>query len=501
MARHTVNNMERGNFTKTIGWLFGHLEWVLIVCLVLVATLQYNVRPQSQSLLEIKKNGYIKVLISDEPDSQYLFNQRHYGFEYELLNKFAEQLGVELKLQVVPFAELFSLLNHGAGDIAVGGILDNPYVRRIGQPTLVWHQAETAVVYRRGTKRPKNLQQLGDEQVLASARYYQIQGFEKLNLADDYRSEYELLNAVANGTERFALSTNYRARKAKHYLPELNRSFIMPNKVDLVWVLPKRHDADLLAVLNQFLRESKAANLTEQLANDYLALPQRLSTYDALAIHEKINTILPNFEYAFRKAARKGDIDWYMLAAMAYQESKWSNSAKSPTGVRGIMQLTESTAEFLDVDDRMDMTQSIDAAAIYVRQLRARLPKSIKEPERTWFAVGAYNIGFKHIMNAYRKAKTMGLDATQWQVISELLPTLYDESYGKGKQAKSYVERVQIFTDILRFYDSHQRKQPSFDSVLAVDGLNLDYALGIVRREKRSMTRARLWERSIVILW
>jgi len=141
-------------------------------------------------------------------------------------------------------------------------------------------------------------------------------------------------------------------------------------------------------------------NLPSRLADEYFDRPTRLSTYDALAIHKKIETVFPRFEYAFRRAARKAGIDWQLIAAIAYQESHWSNEATSPTGVRGVMQLTNETAAFLGVADRMDMTQSIDAAAIYIKQLRARLPKRIKEPERTWFAVGAYNVGFKHILAA-----------------------------------------------------------------------------------------------------
>jgi len=121
------------------------------------------------------------------------------------------------------------------------------------------------------------------------------------------------------------------------------------------------------------------------------------------------------------------------------------------------MQLTTSTASFLGVDDRLDMSQSIDAAAKYVLQLKKRLPEDINEPERTWFAVGSYNMGLKHIVRAYKKAKKQGLDQTKWSVVSDLLPTLYGKPYSKGEQAKKYVERVQIFTDILRFYDLHQR--------------------------------------------
>ena len=439
-------------------YFFKHIEVFAIFFLVAFAVFKHYVHPQSHTLEEIVESGELRVLITDEPDSQYVFNKQHYGFEYELLELFAQSLNVKLSLQVVPYGELFTLLDSGTADIAIGGILESPFIHRVAEPTIAWYQAQTTVVYKRGTQRPIDLNDLAQYDVLTSSRYFQIEQLKSLSLVDDHRSEYELLTAVDNGEERFALSTNYRVLNAKHYLPNINRSFILPEKVDVVWVLPKRHDDALMSALNGFLQKSLDENLPSVLAETYFALPQRLSVYDGLAIHKKIEAVLPNFEYKFRISARKAGIDWHLLAGIAYQESRWSNDAKSPTGVRGIMQLTTKTAEFLGVDDRLDMTQSIDAAARYLLQLKSRLPSDIKEPERTWFAVASYNMGLKHIRKAYSKAKKQGLDQTQWSVVSELLPNLYGAPLSRGRQAKAYVERVQIFTDIMRFYDLHQRK-------------------------------------------
>ena len=437
--------------------MFLHIDVVLVSALVIIAAIQFYLRPQSQSFVQIKESGVLRVLISDEPDSQYVFNKQHYGFEYELLATFARSLDVELDLIVVPYGELFTLLDAGVGDVAVGGILDTNFVRRESQPTIPWFEATTTVVFKRGTKLPKTLDDLNSQTILSSARYYGLQNFNSVQLTDDHRSEYELLNAVAIGQEGFALSTDYRARNAKHYLPELNRSFVLPDKVNLVWSLPKKYDASLLAVLNQFLQIAINENLPARLEQYYLGLPNLLSPYDAVALRDKTRYVLPEFEARFRSSARKAKIDWTLLAAMSYQESLWSNDARSHTGVRGIMQITEDTADYLKVDDRMDMSQTIDAAGRYVRKLNDRLPDEIKEPQRTWFAVGAYNIGYKHVTAAYRRAQEEGLESTEWNTIAQLLPVLYGKPFSKGVQAKVYVERVQMFTDILRFHDDYLR--------------------------------------------
>lgn len=435
-----------------------YLEIILIIGVVLLALLHFLYKPlATNSLQSIQERGSLKVLISDDPDAQYHFNKQYYGFEFELLRTFADSLDVKLDVDVVPYGQLFTLLTNGAADMAVGGILQSPFIEIIIEPSIPWHQAEMTVVYKRGTKRPTSIKKLEKDHLYASARYYQLEGFDNLNITDDYRSEYDLLQAVNDGSINYALSTNYRARNAKHYLPNLNRAFVLDNPVELVWALPKRNDGTLLSVLNQFLQTAVDQNLPKVLANHYFTHKKILNTYDVLGIHKRIQTKLPEFEHLFRRAARRSDIDWFLIAAMAYQESHWSNSAVSPTGVKGIMQLTLETADFLDVSDRMDINESIYGAANYIGFLKSKLPRRIKEPQRTWFAVGAYNIGLGHVLEAYRKANRLNLDPTQWEVIGELLPTLYGKPFSRGVQAKDYVERIQIFTDIMRFYDQHQR--------------------------------------------
>ena len=79
-------------------------------------------------------------------------------------------------------------------------------------------------------------------------------------------------------------------------------------------------------------------------------------------------TKLPIYEDKFKKAAFINNIDWKLLAAISYQESKWNNDAISPTGVRGLMMLTENTANMLNVD-RLIPDESIDGASRYIKSL------------------------------------------------------------------------------------------------------------------------------------
>ena len=105
-----------------------------------------------------------------------------------------------------------------------------------------------------------------------------------------------------------------------------------------------------------------------------------LSYQDVSGVLERRLNVLPHFAELFRQAQLLTGLDWRLLAALAYQESKWDPHATSPTGVRGIMMLTAETADALGVGDRLDARQAIPAAARYLSQLIDALPARIEAP-------------------------------------------------------------------------------------------------------------------------
>src|SRR5690606_12604561 len=133
---------------------------------------------------------------------------------------------------------------------------------------------------------------------------------------------------------------------------------------------------------------------------------------------------LPRYEKMFRDAAEKHGLDWRLLAAIGYQESHWEPSARSKTGVRGLMMLTQRTAQAMGVANRLDPRQSIKGGARYFLHVHQSLPESIVEPDRTWFALAAYNIGNGHLEDARRLTEAEGLDPNKWLDVKKILPRL-----------------------------------------------------------------------------
>jgi membrane-bound lytic murein transglycosylase F len=121
------------------------------------------------------------------------------------------------------------------------------------------------------------------------------------------------------------------------------------------------------------------------------------------------------------------------------------------------MMLTMDTAAFLRVTDREDPVQSIFGGARYFRQLLDQLPPEIQEPERTWMALAAYNMGIGHLLDAREVTRRTGGDPNRWLDVRNALPLLTQAKwnrtlkygYARGYEAITYVGNVRTYYDML----------------------------------------------------
>jgi membrane-bound lytic murein transglycosylase F len=173
---------------------------------------------------------------------------------------------------------------------------------------------------------------------------------------------------------------------------------------------------------------------------------------------QHIEQRLPRYQAWFEKAGKDSGIDWRLLAAIGYQESHWNPKAVSPTGVRGLMMLTQDTMKQLGIDkSRHDPQASIEGGARYIRRVKKRLPKRIKNPDRTWMALAAYNIGFGHLEDARILTQDDGADPDKWIDVKKYLPRLSQKKwykkarhgYARGQEPVRYVENIRSYYDIL----------------------------------------------------
>jgi len=167
-------------------------------------------------------------------------------------------------------------------------------------------------------------------------------------------------------------------------------------------------------------------------------------------------------------------MDWRLLAAIAYQESRWDPLAESGDGALGVMMLTESTARELGVMDRANPRQSIFGGARYFAHMHRKIPKRIPEPDRTWLTVAAYNVGFGHLEDARVLTQMLGKNPDSWDDVREHLPLLEIErwylllkrGYARGSEPVQFVGRVQRFMTLLDWSTSEGKV---LDEVVSVN--------------------------------
>ncbi len=278
------------------------------------------------------------------------------------------------------------------------------------------------------------------------------------------RRDGQLLADVADGKIALFVTDSVHLAAAAVLRPELRAVVQLPNRADMAWALPENAPPKLIDTVSRFIEKAQSDGLIERLEDRYFGQLERLSETDIAAFVDRMQTRLPRYIPFFQKAEVATGVDWRLLAAIGYQESQWDPLAESFTGVRGLMMLTDETAARMRVSDRLDPEQSILGGARYYALMRNSIDEDIVEPDRSWMAVAAYNLGLGHLRGARQIARSLGRDNTTWLSMRSVLPLLSRPSFARrlkagrarGGEAVIMTENVRAFYDILRRLDNPQ---------------------------------------------
>ena len=233
-------------------------------------------------------------------------------------------------------------------------------------------------------------------------------------------------------------------------------------KSSKAWAFSSYMEPELKIKAHKFFKKINEDGNLNRLLDKYYGHIQRLGQDDVKKFLKNTRKLLPDLRSYFYEAEEETNIDWRLIAALAYQESHWDRMATSSTNVRGIMMLTEDTAQRMEVTDRLNARQSILAGARYLLILKDTLPSRIVEPDRTWIALAAYNQGYGHIEDARILAQRMKLSPDLWVDLKKSLPLLSDSKhfenlkygYARGGEAVYLTESVRAYYDILMKYEA-----------------------------------------------
>jgi membrane-bound lytic murein transglycosylase F len=421
---------------------------------------------QSDSVLEqVQKQGELVVLTRISPTTYYEGPEGPTGLEYDLASLFAERLGVELRM-VVPrnFNELIPLVASRRFHMAAAGLTvteDRKSLVRFGPS---YQTIRAQLVYRSGNGRPMDLNQLkGRLEVVAGSSHVELlsklrQEHPNLSWHENGRVESEqLLSRVWAQTIDYTIADSNELGINQRFYPELRVAMDISEPQPLAWAFPIYEDTSLYDEAVDFFEEITESGKLRQLIDRHYGHVERLDYVGTRRYMRHIEERLPEFRPLFQAAAEATDQDWRLLAAMGYQESHWDPGARSPTGVRGIMMLTLNTMRQLGLDNRLDPEQSIMGGARYIRQIKDRLPERINEPDRTWLALAAYNVGMGHLEDARILTARNGGNPDKWVSVKRYLPLLsqkkwYEKTrygFARGHEPVQYVENIRSYFDIL----------------------------------------------------
>ncbi len=471
-------------------WLESKLvtKFTLMLLVIFTVTLlsACDQKNESASLSRILERGYINIGTIFGPTNFYTTANGFAGFEYELAKKYADSLNVDLR--IVPsysLDELFIKLNTGQVDVLAAGlsVTDKRLQRFRFAPS--YETISQKLVFKQGSIRPRKIADLTGKLMVTSGSSY-VENLEKLKKSHDHltwqeTAEFdseELLAKVLSGEIDYTIIDSNNLAINRRYYPEISIGFTISQPQELAWVVSKNSTDDILASLIEFFGVVHHDGTLLALDDKYYGHIETFNYVETRTFIKAVETTLPKYQALFEKYAQ--DIDWRLLAAISYQESHWNPTARSYTGVRGMMMLTLATAKQMGIKSRLDTEQSIRGGAKYFKRMIAMMPDRIPSPDRIWFALASYNVGFGHLNDARIITQQQGGDPDRWVEVKKRLPLLQQKKYYKhtkhgyarGQEPVHYVDNIRRFYDTLRWLDNKAKEQ-----VLAQEKQQADQAI------------------------
>lgn len=422
------------------------------------------------SLAQVQQSGELRILTRNTPSTYFQDRNGDTGFEYELASAFAEQLGVQAKLVSLDnIDQLFSELQSKTPPALIAaGLTATPDREQLALFTQGYLDVIPQVIYHSNSKLPRKAADLVGKNILVLKDSIHAQRLRELQQEwpelsfeeSDAVESVDLLRMVNDQAIDITLVNSNELAMHQVYFPNIQQAFSLEPAIRLQWAVPVPQRADdhsLLNAANSFLQQERQAGHIETLVERYYGHLDVMGYVGANAFAKHLQQRLPDYEAMFRQAAAEYNLDWKFLAAVGYQESHWDPLARSKTGVRGLMMLTQNTAKAMGVTDRLNPAQSIKGGARFLALVLEQLPSSIQGNDRYWFALAAYNVGPGHLEDARKLTEQAGLDPNRWSDVRSILPRLsqkqwYSQTrygYARGGEPVHFVNNIRRYYDIL----------------------------------------------------
>ncbi len=432
---------------------------------------------------QVLETGELRVVTRNSPTSYTISPDGPTGPEYDLVQAFADELGVALVIQSVEsVSEILPLLLSGDAHMAAAGLSVTDSRREylnFGHP---YKSVDVHLIYKLGSGRPRSIEDILDRSIEVMASTSHVDILESIqaeypSLSWNENADVEaadLMTRVAMEEIDLTIADSPDFNIQRHFYPDLRVALDLQVDDPIAWAFPKGKGDSLLAIADEFLIRADREGTLAQVHDRYFGHTRKYDYVGTRNFIRHYESRLPRYRAAFEQAGAEWGVDWRLLAAIGYQESHWRSQAVSPTGVRGIMMLTQATAEYLGIDDRTNPEMSIMGGAQYFARQSERVAETVDEPDRTWMALASYNVGFNHVKDARMIVEWQGGNPDSWIDIRSALPLLAQRKwysqvpygYARGWEPVLYVANIRAYYNILRWLteqEETEEPEPSID--------------------------------------
>jgi membrane-bound lytic murein transglycosylase F len=349
-----------------------------------------------------------------------------------------------------------------------------------------YESVDVHLIYKLGTGRPRSIEDILDRTIEVMASTSHVDILESIQIEHPTLSWSEnadveaadLLTRVAMGEIDLTIADSPDFNIQRHFYPDLRVALDLYLDDPIAWAFPKGSADSLLAAADEFLIKADREGVLARVHDRYYGHTKKYDYVGTRNFIRHYESRLPRYRATFEQAGADWDVDWRLLAAIGYQESHWRSHAVSPTGVRGIMMLTQATADYLGIDDRVDPEMSILGGAQYFARQTERVADAVGEPDRTFMALAAYNVGFNHIKDARMIVEWQGGDPDNWIDISNALPLLAQRKwysqvpygYARGWEPVLYVSNIRAYYNILKWLTEQEEEELPEEVEIVADG-------------------------------
>ena len=453
--------------------------------------------PIDRDYPDIRQDGTIKMITRYSSNTYFLHQGIEWGFEYELVRKFAQEHDLALEVVVVgPNENPYDLLNSGRGDLIAANYTTTQERKQYVRFTRPYNLVDQVLVFSDEVERsPQTIEEVAEREIPITVRrnssyYYRLQNLKDqgislvMNQVPNTKDTESLLFEISNNKHPATVADDNIFSASNRYMQGLVKGPTIAKNDTIAWAI-RKNASDLETELNRFLykhfrfgkvgEEPKRSTFLNVLRKRYFESGQQIAEYYNPEMSSRRSGIISPYDDLIKEVADSAGVDWLLVASIAAQETKFNPNSKSWAGAVGLMQVMPRFSEVSNEKELYDVETNVREG---VRIIKEHLDHySYMDSTNKWsFALATYNAGPGHIADARRLAIDQNKNPNEWKNVEGALLKLMHRKYYKDARYgfTRGIETVRYVKEIKNRYNT-------YESILTMSqGNEEDTGLGVM---------------------